>query len=105
MRKRINLSVSEDTYLELTKVQEEYGFKNVCEVAATLLSLFLKRVRKVEETDPLPEDDEQTIREMFEVNISHGWRYRRGYGAALCFPAKRCTRQPPARVKTAAAVW
>ena len=66
MRKRINLSVSEETYLELTKVQEEYGFKNVCEVAATLLSLFLKRVRKVEETDPLPEDDEQTIREMFE---------------------------------------
>ena len=66
MRKRINLSVSEDTYLELTKVQEEYGFKNVCEVASTLLSLFLKRVRKVEETDPLPEDDEQTIREMFE---------------------------------------
>lgn len=66
MRKRINLSVSEETYLELTKVQEEYGFKNVCEVAATLLSLFLKRVRKVEEADPLPEDDEQTIREMFE---------------------------------------
>ena len=66
MRRRINLSVTEDMYSQLLKVQEEFGFKNVCEVAVTLLSLFLKRVRKVEETDPLPEDDEQTIREMFE---------------------------------------
>ena len=65
-RRRINLSVSEDMYTQLLRVQEDYGFKNVCEVAVTLLALFLKRVRKVEEDDPLPEDDEATIREMFE---------------------------------------
>ena len=65
-RRRINLSVSEETYSELLKVQEEYGFKNVCEVASTLLSLFLKRVRKVGEAPPMPEDQEQEIREMFE---------------------------------------
>ena len=60
------MSVTEDMYSQLLKVQEEFGFKNVCEVSVTLLALFLKRVRKVEEADPLPEDDEQTIREMFE---------------------------------------
>ena len=60
------MSVSEQTYQELLKVQAEYGFKNVCEVAATLLSLFLKRVRKVEEAPPLPEDEEEEIRAMFE---------------------------------------
>jgi len=65
-RRRINLSVSEQTYQELCKVRDEYGFKNVCEVASTLLSLFLKRVRKVGETDPMPEDQEAEIREMFE---------------------------------------
>ena len=63
-RRRINLSVSKETYSELLKVQEEYGFKNVCEVASTLLSLFLKRVRKVGEAPPMPEDQEQEIREM-----------------------------------------
>ena len=65
-RRRINLSVSEQTYQELLKVQTEYGFKNVCEVAATLLSLFMKRVRKMEEAPPLPEDQEQEIRDMFD---------------------------------------
>ena len=65
-RRRINLSVSEQTYQELLKVQKEYGFRNVCEVASALLSLFLKRVRKVAEAPPLPEDDEEEIRAMFE---------------------------------------
>ena len=65
-RQRINLSVSEETYQELMKVKKEYHFKNACEVALTLLLLFLKRVRKVGEAPPLPEDEEAEIRAMFE---------------------------------------
>ena len=65
-RQRINLSVPEETYQDLLKIKNEYHFKNACEVAATLLQLFLTRVRKVGEADPMPEDEEAVIRSMFE---------------------------------------
>ena len=55
-RRRINLSVTEETYQELEEVQKEFGFKSVCEVAATLLGLFLRRVRHIGKADPIPED-------------------------------------------------
>lgn len=65
MRKRVNLSMSEEMYNSLQRIAKEYHFKNVCEVAVTLLGLFLKQNRKAEDTPKEEESDEDVIREMF----------------------------------------
>lgn len=67
MRKRVNLSMSEEMYNDLQRIAKEYRFKNVCEVAVTLLGLFLKQNHKAEDTPKEEETDEDTIREMFSA--------------------------------------
>lgn len=83
------MSVSETTYRQLVAVQRDYGFKNLCEVVTALLSLFLKRIRKVSEAEPLPEDDEDTIREMFDE--FENWEPRPEAGHAPQIRRKRGT--------------
>ena len=68
-RRRINLSLREETYDELQQVVRDYHFRNACEVVNTLISLFLKKVRNPNQSASMgtPEDeDERFIREMFD---------------------------------------
>ena len=68
-RRRINLSLREETYDELQQVVRDYHFRNACEVVNTLISIFLKKVRNPyrSATAGAPEDeDERYIREMFD---------------------------------------
>ena len=68
-RRRINLSLREETYDELQQIVRDYHFKNACEVVNTLISLFLNKVRnQYQPASALgPEDeDERYIRDMFD---------------------------------------
>lgn len=66
-RKRINISVSEQQYETLTRVQGAYGLKNVCELTRALLSIYVEYVDKGERRKrrQAPSIDED-IRGMFD---------------------------------------
>ena len=67
-RRRINLSLREETYNDLQQIVRDYHFKNACEVVTTLITLFLKRTRNPfsrNEEDEIDDEDGRYIREMF----------------------------------------
>lgn len=90
-RKRLNLSMREETYNELQKVVEDYHFKNACEVVNTLIGLFLKRVRAAEDQDPPEEedDDERYIAEMFSEFADWEPTPEPGHAPAIRRPRRR----------------
>ena len=65
MRKRIYLSVNEETHSLVTRITKQYGFSSTCQMLLTLLMLFVRRVheREMLEEKETPRDD---IDEMFD---------------------------------------
>lgn len=49
MRKRIYLSVNEETHRLVTRITKQYGFSSTCQMLLTLLMLFVRRVKEREE--------------------------------------------------------
>lgn len=64
MRRRVNISLSEEKYQALTGIQKAYGFKSPCELASSLIDLFIKRVANVELN--CGDDEQNEIDEMFQ---------------------------------------
>lgn len=68
-RRRINLSLREETYEDLQQIVRDYHFKNACEVVTTLIGLFLemkKHPPKRGRLDVPVDEDAEYIREMFD---------------------------------------
>ena len=73
-RKRVNISIDEQTYNDLQKLRKTYGFKNACEVVVAFVHILLDRTRKAEERIyDLPKQDGEYIDGMFEdlENFEH----------------------------------
>ena len=51
MRKRLNLSLTSDLHAGLTRIATRYGFNSTCELAVTLLKVFLARAQGAEVED------------------------------------------------------
>ncbi|MDE6135553.1 MAG: hypothetical protein K2F79_08260 [Muribaculaceae bacterium] len=69
-RKRINLSVTEATHDQLTRVAFAYGFRNVCELTTTLINVALGMINRRPSAPPVEEAAEE-IRKMFEDLSRH----------------------------------
>lgn len=66
-RKRINISVDPETYAQLNRLKDEYGFKNLCELVVAFSHILIDRVKPVDKRSyDLPDDDGQYIDSMFD---------------------------------------
>ncbi len=66
MRKRINLSVSDDTYNTLHELCRMYSFSSVCEMVSAMINIWMDRLKPKEEQEiDTPEDVSQEIDMMF----------------------------------------
>lgn len=91
-RKRINLSMREETYNELQQIVRDYHFKNACEVVTTLITLFLKRTRdpfSYQEEDDVDDEDGRYIREMFDEFETYEPTPKAGHAPVIKRPRKK----------------
>ena len=65
-RKRINISVDEETYEELQGIRKRYGFKNLCEISVAMLHLLSRYIHAAEHRCSRHEEStDETITNMF----------------------------------------
>ena len=65
-RKRINISVDEQTYEELQRIRRSYGFKNLCEFSVAMLHVVAQYIQAAEARRGTREDvDAVSIMNMF----------------------------------------
>ncbi len=64
-RKRINISVSPQTYAMLTDMQRQNGFSSLCEMIVAMVNVVASRMGKADVVDDIPEDDSAYIDQMF----------------------------------------
>ena len=87
-RKRVNISVSPQTYKKLQRLKQAHGFKSVCQLVAAITCIFVDRMgRKDEREYDLPDDDGRYIDEMFD-DLGHVQRTPDGE-----VPVRRHTRR------------
>ena len=66
IRKRLNLSVTHDTFVKLSMFAKRNHFKNECEVVCSMVSVMLDRLEIVEQRQfDIPDDDAKFIDAMF----------------------------------------
>lgn len=87
-RKRVNISVSPQTYERLQHARRVYGFRSVCQLVAAVARIFVDRMREKDEREyDLPDDDGRYIDEMFD-DLGHVQRTPDGE-----VPVRRHTRR------------
>lgn len=65
-RKRLNLSITNDTFAKLSLFAKRNHFKNECEVVCSMVNVMLDRLEIVEQRQlDIPEDDGKFIDSMF----------------------------------------
>jgi len=65
-RKRVNISLDPQTYDRLQRLQQAYGFKNLCELVVAFSHILIDRMETpARRKYDIPEDDGQYIDSMF----------------------------------------
>lgn len=64
-RKRVNLSLDQETYGRLQEIRRKHGFSNACELVVAFVRILLDRMEEEKKYD-LPEEDGKYIDRMFK---------------------------------------
>lgn len=67
-RRRINITIDDILYARLTRIKENYGFKNVCELGVAVLNILATHIEAKElaqQPDMDSDDEYREIESMF----------------------------------------
>lgn len=81
MRKRIYLSVDDNTYNQLNKFAKTNGFKNECELVMSMVHIYLDRLKNSDDRlYDMPQEDGEYIDNMF-VDMANTTKQADGDGS------------------------